>query len=189
MLPSVCVRDVPPFWNSFLVLIDCLSTQRNTLLVILFNVILLGKPSPLSTVRLPGDTLPQPRILPLQCFIMPFSYVHATGDYGCPLSCWNSTFLSARTDKKACVMSLTSTATVDPQKSCRLILMLLASTVGKVYSFFRVFCRARREKAHTAEEALTFPPSCSQFPDGVMNARGKTSTGSFVLCLKGSREI
>ena len=53
----VCVRDVPPFQNSILVPTNSLLSKRNNPLVLLFNVLFLGKPPLLSTVRSPSDTL------------------------------------------------------------------------------------------------------------------------------------
>lgn len=85
-------------------------------------------------------------------FVIPFSHGHVPGDYGGCLCYWNSTFLCASTVRRTVVTAVLFTASAFPRAFLHLIVTLLASTVGKVYSFFRVMSllqSMQRENTHS----------------------------------------
>lgn len=147
---------------------------------------LLGKPPPLSVVRLPSDTLSPHIIVSPQCFSIPFNYAHVPGD-----NCGSVTrrvASSASTIGKDCVgsgsllMSIHENAASDSHafgfNSWKGLFILQSN---------EVFAEHAKRK-HTEPKVswhFLFPVTSSL--DGATNAHRKTWTGSFVLCLQGAK--
>lgn len=88
-------------------------------------------------------------------------------------------------------MSVLFTADVYPWQSCHQIVMLLALTIGKLYSFFRVMSylqNMQRENTQLKVSSHFFCPVARSL-DGVTNAHKENKPGGFVLCLKRSKSI